>query len=205
MLFSRFDRLLFLGKGGRTIYFGDIGKNSSTLLDYFSRNGANPIDPAANPAEYMFSVGGPVTDWHQVWLDSPERAAVKAHLAHLKKTLSAKPRAESQDKRSLEEFAAPISQQGVIVGKRFFQQLWRTPDYIWSKLVLCAIIGLFIGFSFINADSSRQGLLVGGREPGLPIPVLANRRLHNAEPNLRYIYRDLDLRAAHSDAHAVIR
>jgi ABC-type multidrug transport system ATPase subunit len=31
MLFQRFDRLLFLASGGRTIYFGEIGENSKTV------------------------------------------------------------------------------------------------------------------------------------------------------------------------------
>lgn len=39
MLFQRFDRLLLLAKGGRTVYFGEIGENAKTLMDYFVRNG----------------------------------------------------------------------------------------------------------------------------------------------------------------------
>lgn len=32
MLFQRFDRLLLLAKGGKTVYFGDIGKDSNTMV-----------------------------------------------------------------------------------------------------------------------------------------------------------------------------
>ena len=53
MLFQRFDRLLLLAKGGRTVYFGDIGKDSKTLVDYFERNGGPVYDKSVNPAEYM--------------------------------------------------------------------------------------------------------------------------------------------------------
>lgn len=53
ILFQEFDRLLFLAKGGRTVYFGDIGKNSETLLNYFESNGAAKCEPEENPAEYM--------------------------------------------------------------------------------------------------------------------------------------------------------
>jgi ATP-binding cassette subfamily G (WHITE) protein 2 (PDR) len=52
ILFQEFDRLLFLAKGGRTVYFGDIGKNSETLLDYFEANGAEKCGDDENPAEY---------------------------------------------------------------------------------------------------------------------------------------------------------
>lgn len=33
LLFSRFDRLLFLAKGGKTVYFGPVGENSHILID----------------------------------------------------------------------------------------------------------------------------------------------------------------------------
>lgn len=48
-LFQMFDRLLLLKKGGQTVYFGDVGEGSSTMLEYFKSNGAPPCDPEANP------------------------------------------------------------------------------------------------------------------------------------------------------------
>ena len=59
ILFQEFDRLLFLAKGGKTVYFGEIGKNSETLLSYFSRNGAPDCGPDENPAEYMLTQVNP--------------------------------------------------------------------------------------------------------------------------------------------------
>lgn len=53
MLFQRFDRLLFLQKGGQTVYFGEVGQNSEILTSYFERNGGLPCPPEANPAEWM--------------------------------------------------------------------------------------------------------------------------------------------------------
>lgn len=48
ILFQQFDRLLFLAKGGKTVYFGDIGEQSRVLLDYFERNGARKCEPVEN-------------------------------------------------------------------------------------------------------------------------------------------------------------
>ena len=48
-LFQVFDRLLLLRKGGQTVYFGDIGPNSGTLISYFERNGAAQCGPEENP------------------------------------------------------------------------------------------------------------------------------------------------------------
>src|ERR1700679_2475390 len=51
-LFQVFDRLLLLRKGGETVYFGDLGHNSTTLLSYFERNGSRPCGPEENPCVY---------------------------------------------------------------------------------------------------------------------------------------------------------
>jgi ATP-binding cassette subfamily G (WHITE) protein 2 (PDR) len=68
ILFQQFDRLLFLRKGGQTIYFGDIGENSRTLLDYFESKGARACDDEENPAEYMLEVAGDKEkDWFATW------------------------------------------------------------------------------------------------------------------------------------------
>jgi len=52
----------------------------------------------------------------------------------------------------------PFTTQLKEVTIRVFQQYWRTPSYIWSKLLLGVASALFIGFSFFHADASQQGL-----------------------------------------------
>lgn len=54
-LFKQFDSLLLLAKGGKTVYFGDIGEDAKTLTDYFARYDA-PCPKEANPAEHMIDV-----------------------------------------------------------------------------------------------------------------------------------------------------
>lgn len=48
VLFEQFDRLLFLAKGGRTVYFGDIGKQARTVLEYLEDKGARHCGPTEN-------------------------------------------------------------------------------------------------------------------------------------------------------------
>jgi ATP-binding cassette subfamily G (WHITE) protein 2 (SNQ2) len=55
-LFEFFDRLLLVARGGKVVYFGDMGENSSTLLNYFERSGARPCSESENPAEYILEV-----------------------------------------------------------------------------------------------------------------------------------------------------
>jgi len=165
MLFQRFDRLLFLAKGGRTIYFGKVGQSSSTLTDYFQRNGAKPCPPDANPAEWMLEVIGAAPgshsdiDWHQTWRASPEYRSVQDELEELKQgRLQQIKSVGASNKASYREFAAPFLQQYWQVQKRVFDQYWRTPVYIYSKFALCAGAALFVGFSFYRAGTSQQAL-----------------------------------------------
>ncbi len=163
MLFQRFDRLLFLAKGGRTVYFGDIGKNSKTMTSYFERNGGFPCPADANPAEWMLEVIGAApgstsdVDWHSAWRESPEYTAVQDELQRLKRDAK-ESTSVNDDPGSYREFAASFWQQLVEVTHRVFQQYWRTPSYIYSKTMLCLLVALFIGFVFFKAPNSIQGL-----------------------------------------------
>ncbi|KAA8649825.1 uncharacterized protein ATNIH1004_002502 [Aspergillus tanneri] len=165
MLFQRFDRLLLLATGGKTVYFGEIGRNSQTLVDYFVRNGGPACPPGANPAEYMLEVIGAAPgshteiDWPSVWRNSKEYQEVRTELASLKELVNS-PSAVSDpnDKSSYQEFAAPLTTQLYQVGLRVFQQYWRTPSYIYSKALLTVVCSLFIGFSFFKSDNTIQGL-----------------------------------------------
>ena len=50
LLFSQFDELLLLAKGGKTVYMGPLGTNGVTMVKYFEKNGIDcPHD--CNPAE----------------------------------------------------------------------------------------------------------------------------------------------------------
>lgn len=163
MLFQRFDRLLFLAKGGKTVYFGDIGENSKTLTSYFERNGAPACPPEANPAEWMLDAIGAApgsstdVDWFQTWRNSPEYRDVHAEFEQLK---NGAPESSHliEDQQSYREHAASFPTQLYEVTSRVFQQYWRTPSYIYSKTALCVLVALFIGFVFFKAPNSIQGL-----------------------------------------------
>jgi len=166
MLFQRFDRLLFLAAGGKTVYFGPIGENSRTLASYFERNGAKKLAEGVNPAEWMLEVIGAAPgsktdiDWHQAWRNSKEMEETHAHLAELKtqRPQETSPASDPHNKADYQEFAASFATQMWEVQKRVFEQYWRTPSYIYSKLGLCIAVGLFIGFSFYRETNTQQGL-----------------------------------------------
>lgn len=188
MLFQEFDRLLFLAKGGRTVYFGEIGENSRTLLDYFERQGARKCEADENPAEYMLELAGAgangqsTQDWHELWKQSPEASEVDKELQHMVEAGHQNPATVSTEAKSPQkhsEFAMPFWDQLVAVTIRVFQQYWRTPIYIYGKFTLglasarkfppeeflffffyfdADIVKVFVGFSFYIPGTSIQGL-----------------------------------------------
>ncbi|TDZ18681.1 ZEB2-regulated ABC transporter 1 [Colletotrichum orbiculare MAFF 240422] len=170
MLFQRFNRLLLLARGGRTVYFGEIGQNSQRLVDYLVRNGGPPCPPGANPAEYMLEVIGAApgahtdVDWPAVWRTTPEYRAVQDELANLASGAAMSPSVEvgpdekGADPGSYDEFAAGFRTQFSQVTLRVFQQYWRSPGYIYSKGMLTFGAALFIGLSFLNAANTQRGL-----------------------------------------------
>lgn len=167
MLFQRFDRLLLLEKDGKTVYFGDIGENSRTLIDYFQKNGSDECPPTANPAEWMLEVIGAAPgshskiDWHDTWRRSPEYKDVRNSIDHLNVRRKAATEGvvdPDNERDSRRTFAAPFLQQVLEVIRRNFEQYWRTPSYLLSKLALCLFSSLFIGFVFFNAPSTQRGL-----------------------------------------------
>ncbi|KAJ4150562.1 hypothetical protein LMH87_011307 [Akanthomyces muscarius] len=164
MLFQRFDRLLFLAKGGKTVYFGDIGENSSTMVSYFEGISGLKCPDTANPAEWMLEAIGAApgshtdVDWHAAWRASPEYEAVQAELERIKAERASTSQHEKYDAASYREFAAPFSLQLRENLVRVFQQYWRQPTYIYSKASLCVLVALFVGFVFFMAKNSMQGL-----------------------------------------------
>lgn len=105
-------------------------------------------------------------DWHNIWRSSPEYLHVQAELERLRskdsesgeKTWSQDMENTQIDSTSYEEFAVPLLDQFTIVAKRTFEQGWRTPSYIYSKMALCVATSLFIGLVFLNSPLSIQGL-----------------------------------------------
>ncbi|GMM56132.1 hypothetical protein DAKH74_027480 [Maudiozyma humilis] len=162
-LFEQFDRLLLLRKGGQTVYFGDIGKNSSTLLEYFERNGARKCAQDENPAEYILeSIGAGATeeadqDWHQIWLNSPEYSKAHEDIDEMVDTLS-KTKSVNDVNEKPTKYATSYLYQLKYVYLRTSTTFWRSTNYIVSKLMLMTVGGLFVGFTFYDPGNSRIGM-----------------------------------------------
>ncbi|KAL5119151.1 hypothetical protein ACEQ8H_002858 [Pleosporales sp. CAS-2024a] len=162
ILFQEFDRLLFLAKGGKTVYFGEIGKDCETLLHYFENSGARKCGKDENPAEYMLEIvnagkNDEGRDWFDVWKESDNAIEVQKQIEQLHKER------QNDDLDIAKEtgggaYAMPLTTQIWECTYRVFQQYWRLPSYVLAKFGLCAVASLFIGFSFFHANTTKAGV-----------------------------------------------
>lgn len=157
VLFSEFDDLLLLQAGGKTVYHGELGKDSRTMHGYLEAKGAPRCPPETNPAEYMLEAIGAGNpgysgqDWSSVWETSAEREQQSQEIARL---------GQSDEKSagvvSCEfECAMPLRRQVSIVLCRRLTAYWRMPKYIYGKLLLHVFGGLLNSATFWALNNSE--------------------------------------------------
>jgi ATP-binding cassette, subfamily G (WHITE), member 2, SNQ2 len=162
VLFEYFDRLLLLARGGKTVYFGDIGPNSRIMLDYFEHNGAPRCEDHENPAEYILrAIGAGVTstvtqDWAATWKSSAEGHAVRGELLQIEQQGVAS--AANSSHKKYREFATSGANQFYEVYTRMNLVWWRNPTYNYGRVLLAVIISLIDGFSFYKLSHSYRDL-----------------------------------------------
>ncbi|KAF9937254.1 hypothetical protein BGZ65_001623 [Modicella reniformis] len=154
-LFAFFDDLLLLAKGGRTVFFGELGSDSENLINYFEKNGAPHCAPDANPAEYILDVVNArhsELNWPQIWEKSPEKVDL---LADIKATR--KHNAVVSSNEGL-EYATDSSTQLKYVFRRMARTYWRLPQYNFGRVFMMVIFALLNGFSFFKLGPSKVDL-----------------------------------------------
>ncbi|PHZ11067.1 ABC transporter G family protein [Rhizopus microsporus ATCC 52813] len=157
-LFEHFDHLVLLVRGGKTAYFGEIGKDASTMISYFERNGGPKCSPNANPAEYILECVGAGTagkakaDWAEIWKTSPEAKALEEELEQIHQTV------DHNRKNTNSPYSLSFFQQFWLVYKRMNVSWWRCPTYNMGRLFNVCFIGLISGFSFWKLGNTPSDL-----------------------------------------------
>jgi hypothetical protein len=141
-------------------YFGETGKDSVKVLDYFEKNGA-PCEPDVNPAEHIVEViqgnAEKNVDWVEVWNQSEERQRAVAEL----EALNNDRKANTQEDEDQSDFATSRFFQFKMVLQRLMTQLWRSPvshklpELSYSMLIL---LGLYVeqGYSACFCSSFQR-------------------------------------------------
>ncbi|EGU88707.1 hypothetical protein FOXB_00778 [Fusarium oxysporum f. sp. conglutinans Fo5176] len=164
MLFQRFDRLLLMARGCKVAYFGDIGENSETVLEYFGERAPRRCNDAENPAEYLLDMIGNTSghgfDWPCLWDKSTEANQVSTELERIVQSSSPKTShgIDVVQVRQRGAYQVPLASQLPIVFMRILQQYGRSTTYITSKFRLAIAGTLFIGFSFFQPGQSILGI-----------------------------------------------
>ncbi|GAM89927.1 hypothetical protein ANO11243_079670 [Dothideomycetidae sp. 11243] len=163
-LIQQFDMILALNPGGNTFYFGEMGENGSKVVKYFADRGVE-CPPNKNVAEFILETAakrprgpdGRRIDWNEEWKKSAEAEAVLNEIEGLKRTRSEATDAHKRRSHEL-EFAAPVWLQTAELTKRIYLQYWRDPSYLYGKLFVSVLIGIFNGFTFWKLGNSIQDM-----------------------------------------------
>ncbi|KAI8988953.1 ABC-2 type transporter-domain-containing protein [Pilobolus umbonatus] len=154
ILFDHFDHLLLLVRGGKTAYYGEIGPDAHTMINYFERNGGPKCSPSANPAEYILEVvgagtaGKSTTDWATVWEQSREAEALERELDEIHQSANQSPT------RQASMYATPFGTQFKLVLKRMCIAYWRSPEYNIGRFITIMFASLITGFTYWKLSNS---------------------------------------------------
>ena len=162
LLVQQFDMILALNPGGNTFYFGPVGANGSAVNKYFADRGVH-CPPSKNIAEFILETaakGGKRADgkklnWNQEWKNSEENKALLTEIEQINTERSKIPPPAVDTQH---EYASPVWLQTTMLTKRMFTQYWRDPSYLYGKLFVAVIIGIFNGFTFWNLGNTVQDM-----------------------------------------------
>ena len=162
VLIQQFDMILALNPGGNTFYFGPVGESGKAVIDYFGARDAH-CPPEKNVAEFILETAarpskredGTRINWNEEWKGSREAQDVVEEIEGLKLSRS-KTVNETQRKELEREFAASVGLQTTELLKRTFKQYWRDPSYLYGKLFVAVIVGIFNGFTFWQLGKQNE-------------------------------------------------
>ncbi|KAE9166423.1 ABC transporter G family member 36 [Phytophthora fragariae] len=167
-VFSVFDSLLLLKRGGETVFAGELGKNASEMIAYFeSIDGVAKLEDNYNPATWMLEVigagvgnsNGDKTDFVKTFQESKHFQFLKSNLDRegVTRPSPSLPALEFSDKRAATELT-----QAKFLMQRFFNMYWRTASYNLTRFSLALILGVIFGVTYATAEySSYAGINSG--------------------------------------------
>ncbi|GLE02596.1 hypothetical protein PINS_up011437 [Pythium insidiosum] len=188
-VFSLFDNLLLLKRGGHTVYFGEMGPGASEMINYFEAFEGVPRLPAGyNPATWMLEVIGAgvnvqqpgsntnvfseatseemvtpsafgTTDFTKAFESSRKNRELEAALAHGGMQDQTHGAAALNFEKKR---AATNATQASMLMMRFVNLYWRTASYNLTRFVVNIILALILGLAFVTAKyDTYQGINAG--------------------------------------------
>jgi ABC-2 type transporter len=152
-IFSSFDSLLLLKRGGEVVYFGDLGEKSKHLIDYFeSYDRTQKIRPGENPATWMLKTIGAGTAATEArpFDYASSYASSHLHAVALKRIHEICAGKSDSNKVSFaSQFATLASTQGRAVLRRTQTVYFRTPSYNSVRILISVAVALIFSTVYI--------------------------------------------------------
>jgi ATP-binding cassette, subfamily G (WHITE), member 2, SNQ2 len=151
-VFSGFDRLLLLKRGGKTVYYGELAR----LPSYFSSRGCRHVGAEENVADWMLEcIADESLDWSLIWNESEERTALDAEVAGMS--------GGDGEETVLEPQTAGIATQIAECISRQFWRMYRMPEYNFTRVILQLFVALVVGIMFLREidDTQTAATLIG--------------------------------------------
>ncbi|KAI9981232.1 hypothetical protein PInf_008931 [Phytophthora infestans] len=164
-VFSFFDSLLLLRRGGRMVFFGELGEESKNLINYFEAfSDVKPITPGYNPATWMLEcigagVGGGKAaanaDPSQP-MDFAERFMVSDQKVLMEEDLDQEgvlyPSPHLPELKFDTKRASSSATQFNLLCRRFFRMYWRTPAYNLTRLIISLVLACVFAIIYQGTD-----------------------------------------------------
>eukprot|EP00644_Phytophthora_capsici_P001384 jgi/Phyca11/504944/fgenesh2_kg.PHYCAscaffold_10_\ len=167
-VFSVFDSLLLLKRGGETVFAGELGKNASEMIAYFeSIDGVERLQDNYNPATWMLEVigagvgnsNGDKTDFVKVFQESKHFQFLQDNLDRDGVT---RPSVDLPELTYGDKRAATEMTQAKMLMQRFFRMYWRTASFNLTRFFVSLVLGLVFGVTYVGAEyTSYSGINSG--------------------------------------------
>lgn len=152
---------MLLQRGGETVYFGELGSQSSNLIKYMeSYDCTTPIQDGENPATWMLTTIGSGTKGGSAD-ESFDYAKVFQH-SILNEECSSKIEEITNSKRDDKKIAYPTkyarssSNQRLEVLKRMMKIYWRSPSYNRTRMIIAVLVALLFGSVYVSQRTPKN-------------------------------------------------
>ncbi|KAF0714507.1 Aste57867_3840 [Aphanomyces stellatus] len=157
-IFELFDDLLLLQRGGFIAYFGELGKDSSKMLEYFhSIPGTEEIRPQYNPATYMLEVigAGIGRDTKDYSVEYTKSELCKYNVDKALRLAEPSPDFVAFSTLNWTPMATSFQNQLKECVWKCAQTYWRSPQYNFVRLASFPLFALVFGTTFWQLPRSN--------------------------------------------------
>ena len=126
---------MLLKKGGKAVYFGELGDHSRCLVEYFEKRGAKSIERGENPANWVLTaMTSGSRDYAAEFLQSEQFKKVKESIAAFQDSASPDKKLSYDS-----EYACPKKTRGTLTSNRLMKIYWRSPNYNRKSLLAVSV------------------------------------------------------------------